>query len=397
MMLTTSIRPMRSALLVALGAIVTPSLTHAADPVALCQASKNKAAGAYATCRHKAEAKLATTGAADKYGVAIAKCAAKLTGDWAKFEAKAAQKGATCLDGTSTGPAYQAVIDGVTTNVATGLAGGGLAYCGNGVKDGLESCDGSDLGATSCTSFGFAGGVLACTGCDFDTTACLPIVCGNGAIDAGEQCDQNDLNGATCIGLGFSFGSLACGPGCVLDTSGCWDPPQLTDNGDGTITDHATGLMWEKKADFDGAPVTCTSAGVCPDPHDADNLYFWTDNTVPTTLPTGSAFTVFLAQLNAGGGFAGHTDWRLPTLAELHALVDYGDPTSPFVNAVFDTGCNGSCTVTTCSCTNPSRYWTNTSHAGIAADAWVVDPGNGEIIRDTKDTDYAARAVRSGP
>jgi hypothetical protein len=230
-----------------------------------------------------------------------------------------------------------------------------------------------------------------------NTSGCQPIVCGNGTIDAGEQCDQDNLNGQTCGTLGFAFGTLTCGAGCLLNTSGCYSLPRLTDNGDGTITDHETGLMWEKKAALNNVPVVCPSAGACPDPHDADNLYTWTDNTTPTALPTGTVYTVFLPQLNAGGGFAGHTDWRLPTLAELQGIVDYTDATSPMVLAIFDSGCTGSCTVTTCSCTTPSRHWSSTTVASTPLNAWVVDLSNGNLTTDTKDTDYSARAVRTGP
>ena len=79
------------------------------------------------------------------------------------------------------------------------------------------------------------------------------------------------------------------------------------------------------------------------------------------TGPPGTAFTVLLVQLNAGGGFAGHADWRLPTLGELQGLVDYADTFPPVVNAAFDTGCTGSCTITTCSCTELFRHWTSTT------------------------------------
>ena len=101
--------------------------------------------------------------------------------------------------------------------------------------------------------------------------------------------------------------------------------------------------------------------------------------------------------MNAGAGFAGHNDWRLPTVTELHALVDYTDATSPLVDAAFDSGCTGSCTITSCSCTTPSRHWSDSSVISAPTDAWIVDPGNGEIVWDTKDTDYAVRAVRTGP
>ena len=47
--------------------------------------------------------------------------------------------------------------------------------CGNGIKEGNESCDGPDLGGASCQTIGgFIGGTLACTGtCAYDTSACV--------------------------------------------------------------------------------------------------------------------------------------------------------------------------------------------------------------------------------
>jgi hypothetical protein len=42
-----------------------------------------------------------------------------------------------------------------------------------------------------------------------------------------------------------------------------------TDNGDGTITDNVTGLMWEKKSDDGGI-------------HDKDNMYTWGMTSSPT-------------------------------------------------------------------------------------------------------------------
>lgn len=325
---------------------------QAATPAQQCQQAKNKAAGKYASCRHNAEAKLATTLSTpadlQSYDDAIVKCDAKVADAWGKAIGKATAAGSTCPDDALSVADYQAVIGDTTDNVAIALSGGPLLRCGNGV------------------------------------------------IDFDEPCDQNNLNGQTCVGLGFSFGTLTCGAGCVLDTTACYSPPRFGDNGDGTVTDHETGLTWEKKSDLDNLAVNCDTALDCPDPHDADNTYTWTDNDTPTELPTGTAYTVFLAQLNAGGGFAGHTDWRLPTLAELHVLVDYTDATSPLVNAAFDNGCTGSCTETTCSCTAADRYWSGSSLASTPVDAWVVDPSNGEITWDTKDTRYPVRAVRTG-
>ena len=96
------------------------------------------------------------------------------------------------------------------------------------------------------------------------------------------------------------------------------------DNGDGTVTDTKTGLTWEKKSD-DGSI------------HDKDDVYTLGLTIPPFTL-NGTAVTTFLAALNAGGGFAGHTDWRLPNLTELESIRNLGD-VSPAV-------CKSHCLVT---------------------------------------------------
>jgi hypothetical protein len=326
-----------------LGLLFAAAGAHATDPVPQCQSAKNKAAGSYAACRQKAEAKLASNGDVAKYTASIAKCETKFSDAWTKAETKAAAKSVACLDGAPTALPFKAVIDRHADSVAVALGGGAA------------------------------------------------VGCGNGFIEPGEQCDANNLDGATCASQGFAYGALQCSAACAFDTSGCL-AVRFTDNGNGTISDALTGLMWEKKGHLDGTPVVCTSAVVCPDPHDADNLYTYSfDN---PTGPPGTVFTVLLAQLNAGGGFAGHTDWRLPTLEELQPLVDYADTSNPTILSIFDSGCSASCDGITCSCTSPERTWTNDLVPSIVGNAWVVEFGDGSVLNDTRDTEYSVRAVR---
>jgi hypothetical protein len=70
--------------------------------------------------------------------------------------------------------------------------------------------------------------------------------------------------------------------------------PAFTGNGDGTVTDHQTGLMWEQK-------TPAGSGGV----HDVNNTYTWCAKgdagcPSPSNLADGTVFTVFLATLNNG-------------------------------------------------------------------------------------------------
>ncbi len=100
---------------------------------------------------------------------------------------------------------------------------GYIPVCGDGLTEEAETCDSSDVGAETCQSQGFDGGVLGCdTTCDeYDTSWCYS--CGDGNIEAGEQCDGTNLGGETCESRGFDGGMLVCNLSCDgFDTSGCY-------------------------------------------------------------------------------------------------------------------------------------------------------------------------------
>lgn len=56
--------------------------------------------------------------------------------------------------------------------------------CGNGMIEGPEACDGSDLGGSTCSDQGFSGGTLSCDGsCNYDTSGCFTAM--DTGVDAG--------------------------------------------------------------------------------------------------------------------------------------------------------------------------------------------------------------------
>ncbi|MCX5714144.1 MAG: hypothetical protein NT033_04915, partial [Candidatus Omnitrophica bacterium] len=115
----------------------------------------------------------------------------------------------------------------VTSDAAqqVGAAFSRIAFCGDGAKNGVEECDGQDLGGYSCLSFGgYVGGELGCTSlCRYDQSRCLMQICGNNAIEGTEQCDGSSLTGKTCAAVDPQEprGTLSCSNGCQFDTSAC--------------------------------------------------------------------------------------------------------------------------------------------------------------------------------
>ena len=280
--------------LLAAGTLVLAVTTADAKPTPIekCRAAKNRAAGKYAACLQAATANLVTSADSGKYGIAREKCRATFFKGWVAAEAKATKAGGDCTTPPLTVDDFDESVDGQSFVVANALAGQGLRRCGDGSAQGSESCDGSDLG------------------------------------------------GATCVTQGFTLGTLRCASGCTLDTSGCF-ATRCVDNGDGTVTDHQTGLQWEQKT------TTVGSGANAGDPHDVDNVYTWTAVNNGTN-PDGTAFTEFLGKLNGcttsdgstiAGGFAGHCDWRLPTVVELQTIVDSEAPGctqgSPCIDGIF--------------------------------------------------------------
>lgn len=164
---------MRRAIAVAfgcLGLLASQVALGAATPEQKCEAAKNKAAGAYASCLQAAQAKAVLKGEAPDF----TKCDTRLAKAFTKAESKAAKKGAAC---PSAGDAalMQSFVNGHSVSVSEALGGGGLPGCGNGEVDVAgEECDLADLRGKECGDFSFLGGSLACDGsCQYDLGGCF--------------------------------------------------------------------------------------------------------------------------------------------------------------------------------------------------------------------------------
>jgi len=183
------------------------------------------------------------------------------------------------------------------------------------------------------------------------------------------------------------------------------DERSYTDNGNGTVTDNKTGLMWEKKDQ---------SGGI----HDWTRKFTWSGASYNVTNSTdGTTYTSFLKVLNgdstgctgagapdsccsgAGTGtctpLAGHSDWRIPNKFELDTIANLQNA-SPSVDTAFNTSCAASCTVTSCSCTQPAGYWSSSTYATFPNNTWYVDFASGSSSFGNKSLGGYVRAVRAG-
>ncbi len=194
--------------------------------------------------------------------------------------------------------------------------------------------------------------------------------------------------GVPATGMRTSYRAMVAGgeqPVAVPDDAavGAGAALRFRDNGDGTISDLNTGLMWEKK---------CSE---CSGLHRSLALF---------SLDSKSGVTSageWVDALNRDGGigFAGYRDWRLPDVVELQGIVDY-ERFNPAVPEAFDASqCGLSCSDvrdSECSCTALNAYWTSTTVAANPDRAFVVAFNLGLVGDLGKREEAMVRAVRNG-
>jgi len=127
------------------------------------------------------------------------------------------------------------------------------------------------------------------------------------------------------------------------------NPMSFTDNGNGTVTDNVTGLMWQQSDDdternWDEAGSYCQSLAL-----------------------------------------AGHSDWRLPSRRELMSIVNY-KTYFPAIDSVKFPGTNAS--------VYSGYYWSSTSFAPLSSSAWHVGFYHGNVNLYDKTHSRYVRCVR---
>ena len=138
---------------------------------------------------------------------------------------------------------------------------------------------------------------------------------------------------------------ILCGLCIVFFASPVW--AGYVNNGNGTVTDTSTGLMWQQDT--------------------PDNTMTWEQ----------------ALSYCENSNLAGYTDWRLPTKKELRRLVDYSRY-NPAINITYFPD------------TVSSFYWSSTTNANYTDNAWGVYFNDGYANNSNKNYSYYVRAVRGG-
>jgi hypothetical protein len=167
-------------------------------------------------------------------------------------------------------------------------------------------------------------------------------------------CGPCDPTGAGAAKTGQTT-SYATGDDGDLQEGIAWPTPRFSDNGDGTVTDNLTGLIWLQDAKRFGQRTWADALSDCN-----------------SLADDGSALT--------DGSVAG--DWRLPNVKELQSLIDFGRynpalPTGhPFSNV------------------QSHYYWSSTTFAPNTDHAWFVYMNYGRVNDYNKSSNYYVWPVR---
>ncbi len=152
-----------------------------------------------------------------------------------------------------------------------------------------------------------------------------------------------------------SAGAAEAAQNCALGAPYVAPNSRYTNNGNGTVTDSQTGLMWKQCSEGQSEP-TCSG--------------------MPSLLRWAESQTVA-----ADSEFADFDDWRLPTVEELESLVETACQKPAINESQFANTYSGG-------------YWTSSSHPMDKDYYWYVDFRLGKRDFNGKSTNYGIRLVR---
>ncbi|HDY7831466.1 TPA: DUF1566 domain-containing protein [Vibrio vulnificus] len=133
----------------------------------------------------------------------------------------------------------------------------------------------------------------------------------------------------------------------------------FSDNGDGTVTHHKTGLIWQR-----------CSLGQSWDGSDC--------------IGTATTFTWELALAAAAQhSLGGFSDWRLPNKNELASIVEYRCWSPAINNQQFPN-------------TPSAWYWSSSPFSNFSGLAWYVSFSDGFVYNEYEYGDFHVRLVRAG-
>ncbi|KJU85003.1 secreted protein containing DUF1566 [Candidatus Magnetobacterium bavaricum] len=203
-----------------------------------------------------------------------------------------------------------------------------------------------------------------------DTSNAWVIFMNNGSLYAFDK-SSNAYVWVLRTGQSGAFGNSAiwstgqtltygAGDDGTLSKGVTWPVPRFTDNGNGTVTDGLTGLVWTNDA---GTPTVETCTGGYMSWQEALN---------------------YVKCLNAAN-YLGYSDWRLPNRKELFSLVDHGKynpalaSNHPFASVL-----------------SKNYYWLSTTCAYNTSGAWYFGVYDGYLDVGGKSYYVYVWPVRSG-
>ena len=143
-------------------------------------------------------------------------------------------------------------------------------------------------------------------------------------------------------------GFSGCGSSQKAENARIYPAGDFTDNGNGTVTDNNTGLMWQQE-----------------------------DDNTKRNLDKGAIYCENFSQ-------GGYSDWRLPDLSELKSILDFNQSNPCIDSTAFPN-------------TNPAIFWSSyIDYDRDPTSAYYVNFYNGTSNRTEKTFTNYVRCVRAG-